>query len=127
MNEPHQDTARSPAVAQAAQLGVMAAWPVARRRPGHEETFTPRPTSASWLNAVETFFVKLTRRLKRGIFQSVNDLKAAINRFVAETNANPKPFVWKQALESVDSHVRRFKCQARKSVARFRASQNGRS
>jgi hypothetical protein len=104
----------------------MAAWPVARRRPGHEETFTPRPTSASWLNAVETFFVKLTRRLKRGIFQSVNDLKAAINRFVAETNANPKPFVWKQALESVDSHVRRFKCQARKSVARFRASQNGR-
>ena len=53
------------------------------------------PTSASWLNAVEGFFAKLTRqRLKRGVFQSVVDLQLAINRFVAETNADPKPFVW---------------------------------
>jgi transposase len=74
------------------------------------------PTSASWLNAVEGFFAKLTkRRLKRGVFRSVVDLQEAINRFIAETNANPKPFVWtadpthvlaavargKQALESI--------------------------
>jgi transposase len=53
------------------------------------------PTSASWLNAVEGFFAKLTRRpLKRGVFRSVVDLQAAINRFVAETNADPKPFTW---------------------------------
>jgi hypothetical protein len=32
-----------------------------------------------------------------------------------------------RSLASIHSHVRRFKCQARKSVARFRASQNGRS
>ena len=66
--------------------------------------------------AVEGFFAKLTRRrLKRGVFRSVDDLKAAIDRFVAETNADPKPFVWtakptrilaavkrgKQALESI--------------------------
>ena len=52
------------------------------------------PTSASWLNAVQGFFVKLTRRrLKRGVFRSVVDLQFAINRFVAETNADPKPFV----------------------------------
>src|SRR6476660_6015547 len=58
-------------------------------------TFHFTPTSASWLNAVEGFFAKLTkRRLKRGIFRSVVDLQAAINRFVEETNANPKPFVW---------------------------------
>jgi transposase len=57
-------------------------------------TFHFTPTSASWLNAVEGFFAKLTRRrLKRGVFRSVDDLKAAIDRFVAETNADPKPFV----------------------------------
>jgi transposase len=79
-------------------------------------TFHFTPTSASWLNAVEGFFAKLTRRrLQRGVFRSVDDLKAAINRFVAEINLDPKPFVWtadprrvldavkrgKQALESV--------------------------
>ena len=58
-------------------------------------TFHFTPTSASWLNAVEGFFAKLTRqRLKRGAFRSVVDLQVAINRFVAETNANPKPLVW---------------------------------
>src|SRR3954468_10836864 len=51
-------------------------------------TFHFTPTSASWLNAVEGFFAKLTRRrLKRGVFRSVDDLKAAIDRFVVETNA----------------------------------------
>ena len=79
-------------------------------------TFPFTPSSASWLNAVEGFFAKLTRRrLKRGVFRSLADLKAAIDRFVAETNSNPKPFVWtadpkrvlaavnrgKQALESI--------------------------
>ena len=58
-------------------------------------TFHFTPTSASWLNAVEGFFAKLTRqRLKRGVFRSIVDLQAAINRFVAETNGDPKPFVW---------------------------------
>ena len=53
------------------------------------------PTSASWRNAVETFFAKLARQpLQCGVFRSVEELKAAINRFVAETNADPKPSVW---------------------------------
>src|SRR5271163_2680937 len=51
------------------------------------------PTSASWLNAVEGFFAKLTkRRLKRGVFRSIVDLQAAIKRFLDETNDNPRPF-----------------------------------
>ena len=29
-----------------------------------------------------------------GVFRSVADLQAAINRFVEETNSDPKPFVW---------------------------------
>ena len=56
-------------------------------------TFHFTPTSASWLNAVEGFFAKLTkRRLKRGVFPSLVDLQAAINRFLAETNPRtPSP------------------------------------
>ena len=58
-------------------------------------TFHFTPTSASWLNAVEGFFAKLTRqRLKRGVFRSVVDLQFAINCFITDTNADPKPFVW---------------------------------
>ena len=58
-------------------------------------TFHFTPTSSSWLNAVETFFSKLTRqRLKRGVFCSLVDLQAAINRFIQEHNNEPKPFVW---------------------------------
>jgi transposase len=50
------------------------------------------PTSASWLNAVEGFFAKLTkRRLKRGVFPSLVDLQAVISRFLRETNDAPKP------------------------------------
>ena len=53
------------------------------------------PTSCSWLNAVEGFFAKLTRRrLKRGVFRPLVELQAAINRFIAETNHAPKPFIW---------------------------------
>src|SRR5882672_7390961 len=73
-------------------------------------TFHFTPTSASWLNAVEGFFSKLTRRrLKRGVFRSVVDLQVAINRFVAETNADPKPFVWTADPKRVLAAVKRGK------------------
>ena len=53
------------------------------------------PISASWLNAVKGFFAKLAkRRLKRGVFHSLVSLQAAINRIVADTNADPRPFLW---------------------------------
>jgi transposase len=73
-------------------------------------TFHFTPTSASWLNAVEGFFAKLTnRRLKRGVFQSVDDLKHAINRFIADTNAQPKPFVWTAPPSRILAAVKRGK------------------
>jgi len=85
-----------------------------KRHPRFSFHFTPK--SASWLNAVETTFSRLTRqRLKRAAFASVYELQMAINAFVADNNAQPKPFVWtadpkkilaaisrgKQALESI--------------------------
>ena len=66
------------------------------------------PTSASWLNAVEGFFAKLTRRrLKRGVFRSIVDLQAAINRFLKQTNDHPKPFVWTADPDKIIAAVRR--------------------
>src|SRR3954462_1668355 len=71
-------------------------------------TFHFTPTSASWLNAVEGFFAKLTkRRLKRGVFGSLVELQAAINRFLAETNADPRPFVRTAKPEHILEKVRR--------------------
>ena len=68
------------------------------------------PTSASWLNAVEGFFAKLTKqRLKRGVFKGIVDLQATINRYLAETNDNPKPFVWTADPDDIIEKVRRGK------------------
>src|SRR3974390_1165723 len=73
-------------------------------------TFHFTPTSASWLNAVEGYFAKLTnRRLKRGVFRSVAELEAAINRFLAETNTDPKPFVWTARPSRILAAVKRGK------------------
>ena len=75
----------------------------------HERFVFPfTPTSCSWLNAVEGFFARLSRRrLKRGVFRSVVDLQAAINRFLAETNAEPKPFTWTADPDKIIAAVRR--------------------
>ena len=60
------------------------------RHPRFAFHFTP--TSCSWINAVEGFFATLTkRRLKRGVFRSITDLQAAINRFLDETNRVRNP------------------------------------
>jgi transposase len=66
------------------------------------------PTSASWLNAVESFFAKLTKkRLKRGVFRSLQELKDAIHRFLEDTNANPKPFTWTKDPNKIIAAVKR--------------------
>ncbi len=50
------------------------------------------------------------------MFRSVPYLKAAIDRFVAETNSNPKPFVWTADTKRVLAAVKRGK-QAFKNTA----------
>jgi transposase len=65
-------------------------------------TFHFTPTSASWLNAVENFFSKMTRqRIRRGVFRSIADLQTAINAYLAEHNASPKPFVWTKSADAI--------------------------
>lgn len=53
-------------------------------------------------NAVENFFSKMTRqRIRRGVFRSIADLQAAFDAYLAEHNANPKPFVWTKTAEVI--------------------------
>lgn len=55
------------------------------------------PTSASWLNQIEIWFGLLTRKSLRGAsFASKDQLRLAIEAFVARTNENPKPFHWRK-------------------------------
>jgi transposase len=66
------------------------------------------PTSSSWLNLVERWFRELTeRRLRRGVFTSVDDLLDALTGWTDNWNAEPKPFVWHKTAEEIIAKVRR--------------------
>jgi transposase len=72
-------------------------------------TFHFTPTSGSWLNAVETFFSALTRRrLRRGVFGSIVELQAAINRYVAEHNDDPVPSAWTKSADQIVGKLNRL-------------------
>ncbi len=61
-----------------------------------------------FLNAIGGFFAKLTqRRLRRGVFHSLVALQAAINRFIEEANADPRPFRWTRDPDQIIAAVRR--------------------
>lgn len=67
------------------------------------------PTSASWLNQVETFFSVLTRRsLTRTSFPSKGALKKHIRAFLRQWNATAKPFVWKKDAHTILRDHRRI-------------------
>ena len=68
------------------------------------------PTSSSWLNLVERWFAELTKkRIRRGSFGSVGDLKKAIEEFLAAWNEKPKPFVWTATVDSIMEKL--FRCR----------------
>jgi hypothetical protein len=53
--------------------------------------------------------------VKRGVFKGIVDLQAAINRYSAETNQDPKPFTWTANPDAIIEKVRRGK-QALESI-----------
>jgi transposase len=66
------------------------------------------PTSSSWLNLVERWFVELdSKAIRRGVFRSVEDLKTAIDSFLSAWNNDPKPFVWTATIESITEKLSR--------------------
>src|SRR5512135_3012385 len=73
------------------------------------------PTSSSWLNLVERWFRNLTdKRLRRGSFNSVADLIAAIEEYLTIHNEDPKPFVWTATSDSIRAKVRRGRVALKK-------------
>jgi transposase len=80
------------------------AW--AKRNPQFHFHFTP--TGASWLNMVERFFRDLSdKALRRGSFESVDDLIDAIQEYVNAHNDNPKPFIWTASANDILAKVKR--------------------
>lgn len=72
------------------------------------------PTSASWLNAVESWFSQLERRsIYRGVFSSVTELRDEIHRFIEVHNAtSAKPFKWTKSASAIIESVQRAKQSA---------------
>jgi len=77
------------------------------RHPRFHVHFTP--TSASWLSLVERWFAALTeKQLRRGVHRSTRELKAAIRAYLANSNAEPKPFVWTKSADEILATIARF-------------------
>jgi len=73
------------------------------------------PTSSSWLNLVERFFADLTGDVIRaGSFASVNDLVADIKAYLAQRNADPRPYTWNAEGAAILEKIQR----ARAALAR---------
>jgi transposase len=87
-----------------------------KRHPRFKLHFTP--TSCSWLNLVERLFAEITRqRIRRGTFNSVQQLEVAIAEWIEHRNANPKPFIWTAKANPIIAKHRR----ARKALANLAA------
>ena len=68
------------------------------------------PTSSSWLNMVERWFREITdKRIRRGTFQNVATLVAAIKDYLDNHNQNPRIFVWTAPVERILTKVAKCK------------------
>lgn len=66
------------------------------------------PTSGSWLNLVEVFFGIITRQaIRRGSFDSVQELVATITGFIDGWNDRCHPFTWTKTAEQILPHATR--------------------
>jgi transposase len=66
------------------------------------------PTSGSWLNLVEVFFGIITRQtIRRGSFDSVKQLVAAISTFINGWNKRCHPFTWTKTADEILPHATR--------------------
>ncbi len=77
-----------------------------KRHPRFHIHFTP--TSSSWLNMIERWFRDLTdKRIRRGSFDSVKELRESIMSYIAEHNADPRSFIWTAKADAILEKVRR--------------------
>ena len=96
--------------------GKVKAW-LARRKRFHMHFV---PTSSSWMNLIERFFADLTEECVRpDSFTSVAQLVETITVYLAERNANPKPYRWKADGKEILAKIQR----ARSAMEQQRARQ----
>ncbi|MEU4769547.1 IS630 family transposase [Actinosynnema sp. NPDC023794] len=67
------------------------------------------PTGSSWINQVERWFGFLTdQMITRGAHRSVQALERDIRAWIADWNANPRPFLWTKTAEEILESLARF-------------------
>jgi len=77
------------------------------KRPRFHVHFTP--TYGSWINLVERWFAELTnKRIRRGVFRSLQDLEAAIREYIDVHNEDPTPFVWTKSADQILASMARY-------------------
>jgi transposase len=65
-------------------------------------TFHFTPTSASWMNQIETWFGILTSQaIRRGSFSSVKELVLMIDAFTRQWNEGSSPFTWVKTADQI--------------------------
>ncbi len=87
-----------------------------KRHPRFKSHFTP--TSSSWMNLVERFFADLTEDVIRtGSFASLGELVSDINAYLAQRNANPRPYKWKAEGAAILEKIKRARAALDKAKA----------
>jgi len=68
------------------------------------------PTHSSWLNLVERWFAEITnKRIRRGSFESVPELIAAIKDYIRAWNASGRSFSWTKKPDDILAKIRKAK------------------
>lgn len=68
------------------------------------------PTHSSWLNLVERWFAEITnKRIRRGSFESVPELVAAIKDYIRTWNASGRSFSWTKKPDDILAKIRKAK------------------
>jgi len=68
------------------------------------------PTHSSWLNLIERWFAEITsKRIRRGSWDSMKDLKAAIMDYIHHWNDSGRTFIWTKSAGQVLAAVNKAK------------------
>jgi len=62
----------------------------------------------SWINLVERWAELTNKRIRRGVFRSFKELRAAIREYIDGRNEDPKPFMWTRTADQILDSIARY-------------------
>jgi len=66
------------------------------------------PTHSSWLNLVERWFAEITnKQIRRGSYESVNELTKAIREYIKTWNKSGRSFTWTKTPDEILAKIRK--------------------